>query len=361
MNARCASQLGKLVLALVFMMGLAARGTRADVATLKNGDRITGTLVTVTAGTLELKSDVLGDLKIPLAKVATFTADKPVVVVVKGQSAIHGQLELTASGDWLVTENGKSQTIAPANTPLVMPADAYQTLMEHHAAPWQDWKGAASLGYSIQRGDQQTNSFATTVSAVRERPATPVFESHWRTNFNLTTLLSHDSQAGVSVTSNTLSTSLRQDYLFMPSNFVFGLAEIDHVGAQGLYLRQTFGGGVGHDFIKNSKFTFSMLGGITFVHEKFFTGVYDQTAAAFIGERFGMQISKAVRLDHSFNVYPNLSRSGQYRFDTTTTLSAKLSNRFSLNTGVVDLYLSNPALGSQNNNVAFTTGLGYAF
>ena len=348
-------------MAFVCAFASAAAVTRADVVTLKNGDRVTGTLVSVTGGTLELKSDVLGDLKIPLAKIATFTADKPVVVVVKGQSAIHGQLELTASGDWQVTENGKSQSIAAANAQLVMPADAYQTLMDHHAAPWQDWKGTASLGYSIQRGDQQTNNFATTVAAVRERPATPMFESHWRTNFGLTTLLSHDSQAGVSVTSNTLTTSLRQDYLFTPANFVFALAQIDHVGAQGLYLRQTYGGGVGHDFINTPKLTFSVLGGLTFVHEKFFTGVYDQNAAAFIGERFGVQLSKAVRLDHSFNTYPNVSNTGQYRFDTATTLSAKLSNRFSLNTGVVDLYLSNPPLGSQNNNVAFTTGLGYTF
>jgi putative salt-induced outer membrane protein YdiY len=343
------------------MFATAAKDVRADVVTLKNGDRVTGTMVSVKGGTLELKSDVLGDLMIPLSKVATFSAEKPAVVVVKGQNPKHGQLELASSGDWQITENGKSESIAAANAELVMPADTYQALTEHHAEPWQDWKGSASLGYSIQRGDQQTNSFATTVAAVRERPATPLFERHWRTNFNLTTLLSHDSQAGVSVTSNTLSTGVRQDYLFTPSNFVFGLAEIDHVGAQGLYLRQTYGAGAGHDFIKNSRYTFSMLAGITFVHEKFFTGMYDQNPAAFLGERFGVQITKAVRLDHSLNVYPNLSAAGEYRFDTTTSLSAKLSNRFSLNTGVVDLYLSNPALGSQKNNIAFTTGLGYAF
>jgi putative salt-induced outer membrane protein YdiY len=361
MNARHPNHSRKAILGVILLLALAAGAVRADVVTLKNGDRVTGTLVSVKGGTLELKSDILGDLMIPLAKIATFSAEKPVAVVLKGQAAVHGQLELTTSGDWQVTEGGKSQTIPSSSTELVMPADAYTALMDHNAAVWQDWKGSASLGYSIQRGDQATNSFATTVAAVRERPATPIFKSHWRTNFALSTLLSHDSQAGVSVTSNTLSTSIRQDYLFTPSNFVFGLAEIDHVGAQGLYLRQTYGGGLGHDFFKTPKYTFSVLGGITFVHEKFFTGVYDQNAAAFLGERFSYQISKAVRIDHGLNVYPNLSAAGQYRFDTNTTLSAKISNRFSLNTGVVDLYLSNPATGSQKNNIAFTTGLGYTF
>ena len=361
MSAHRGKDILKAILAIVFMLVLGASAARADAVTLKNGDRVTGTLVSVKGGTLELKSDALGDLMIPLAKVATFTAEKPVAVVVKGQAAMVGKLELSESGNWVVTENGKSQTIPGAAPELVMPADAYQALMEHNAPVWKDWKGAVSLGYSVQRGDQNTSSFATTVVAVRERPATPIFERHWRTNFNLTTLLSHNTQAGTSITSNTLTTAIRQDYLFSASNFVFGLAEIDHVGAQGLYLRQTYGGGVGHDLIKTPRATFSVLGGITFVHEKFFTGEYDQNAAAFIGERFGYQISKAVRIDHSFNIYPNLSVTGQYRFDTTTTLSAKLSTRFSLNTGVVDLYLSNPAMGSEQNNIAFTTGLGYTF
>ncbi len=53
------------VLALLFLVNVA----RADVVTLKNGDRITGTLVTIKGGTLQLKSDILGDLSIPMAKV----------------------------------------------------------------------------------------------------------------------------------------------------------------------------------------------------------------------------------------------------------------------------------------------------
>ncbi len=83
-----------------FLMGVLAIisfaiGAHADVVTLKNGDRITGTLVTIKGGTLQLKSDMLGDLSIPMAKVATCTVDKPVAVIVKGKEPIQGTLELT--------------------------------------------------------------------------------------------------------------------------------------------------------------------------------------------------------------------------------------------------------------------------
>ena len=351
--------------ALVVLISFAATGL-ADVVTLKNGDRVTGTLVSVKGGDLQLKSDMLGDLTIPMAKVSSFSAAKPAVVVVKDQSPLQGQLELDPSGNWRVTSNGKAETVTASTVDLIMPADTYQKLVEYTARPWQNWKGNASLGYSIQRGDQQTSSFAASLTSVRERPETPTFERHWRTDYTLTTLLSgatQTSSTGVTqtVNSRTFSTNLRQDYVFTATNFVFGFAQFDHVGAEGLYLRQTYGGGYGHDLIKTSRTDFSLLGGITYVHEKFFTGASDSSPQALAGEKLGIQITKRVRLDHDVNFYPDLSNGGQYRFDTATTLSAKLNSKFSLNTGVIDLYLSNPAAGSKKNNVNFTTGIGYTF
>lgn len=334
---------------------------QADVVTLKNGDRVTGTLVDVKDGNLDLKSDILGSLSIPLKQVTSYSAEKPVAVVRKGHETVQGQLELEPSGDWQVTTNGKAQTVAAASADLIMPAADYQKLEEHTAKPWQDWKGAASLGYGLQHGDQETRTFTTTINMVRERPATPLFSPHWRTNFDLATLLSNSTANGAFVDSHTLTTDVRPQYLFTENNFVFGLVQFDHISTQSLYLRQTYGGGYGRDVKKTARTTFSLLGGITYVHEKFFDGTWDNSAQALIGEILGYQISKRVRLDHDFNFYPNLSDTGQYRFDTATTISAKVAGKFSLNAGVIDLYLSNPPLGSQKNSVIFTTGIGYTF
>jgi putative salt-induced outer membrane protein YdiY len=339
----------------------AAMLAQADVVTLKNGDRVTGTLVDVKGGNLDLKSEILGSLTIPLAQVTSYSVEKPVAVVRKGQATVEGQLALEPSGDWQVTTNGKAQTMTAASVDLIMPAADYQKLEEHTAKPWQDWKGGASLGYGLQHGDQQTRTFTTTVNIVRERPETPIFSPHWRTYFDLTTLLSNSSANGAFVDSHTLSTDVRPQYLFTENNFVFGLVQFDHVSTQGLYWRQTYGGGLGRDVKKTSRTIFSLLGGVTYVHEKFYDGTWDDSAQGLVGEKLGYQISKRVRLDHDFNFYPNLSDTGQYRFDTATTLSAKLAGKFSLNTGVLDLYLSNPPVGSRKNSVTFTTGIGYTF
>jgi putative salt-induced outer membrane protein YdiY len=349
-----------LCMALAFL-SLAAIA-EADVVSLKNGDRVTGALVNVKDGNLDLKSDLLGDLTIPLKQVASFSTEKPVAVVVKGQTQpAEGQLSLEPSGDWQVTAAGKSQTIAAAQVGVIMPAEAYQKLVGTSPKLWQAWTGSAGLGYALQRGNQQTNTFSTNLSAFRERPETPVFQRHWRTNYTLTALLAHATEDGSTITSNTFTTNLRQDYLFTPNDFVFGFFEFDHIGPSGLYLRQSYGGGYGHDVIKTSRTTFSLLGGLDYVHEKFFDGSSDESAEALAGEKLGIQFTERVRLDHNLNFYPDLSNGGQYRFDTTTTLSAKLNTKFSLNAGVIDLYLSNPPPGNRKNNVSFTTGIGYTF
>lgn len=351
----------RIAITIFALLSFAAAAAQADIVTLKNGDRVTGTFAGEKGGKLQLKSDVLGDLSIPVDKIASFSAEKPVAVIVKGQKPIEGQLELTPSGEWEVTVAGKSQNIAASGVDMIMVAAEYEALENHNAKLWQDWKGASTLGYSIQRGDQDTSNLAITVAAVRERPDGPIFHRHFRTNFGLTTLLSKSTQGATSITSNTLDTSIREDYLFSPDNFVFVIGGLDHIGSQGLYLRETFGGGYGRTLIDRSRVNFSVIAGVTFVHEKFFTGANDQTAAVLVGEKLGIQISRRVRLDHNLNFYPNLSNTGQYRFDTTTGLTANLSKRFSLNTSLIDLYLTNPAAGSHKNNVAFTTGIGYAF
>ncbi|MGA2984886.1 MAG: DUF481 domain-containing protein [Terriglobia bacterium] len=351
----------KLALTSLLALLCLARIGVADIVTLKNGDRVTGTLVTIKGGTLQLKSDILGDLSIPMAKVATYSVDKPVAIIIKGKEPVQGTLELTPSGDWQVKANGQTQTFTAATVDTIMPEDTYQKLVVVRPTPWQAWKGNASLGETLQHGNQQTNTFTTTINAVRERPAAPIFQEHTRTNFGIMALLSHANEDDNSITSRTFSSNLREDFLFTPDNFAFGMVQLDHISTEGLYLRQTYGGGFGRDVIKNPRTTFTLISGLTAQHEKFFSGGEDETLNGLVGEKLGEQFTKRIRFDQSLNFYPNFTEGGEYRFDTSATLSIKLFNKFSLTTSAIDLYLSNPPAGNEKNNITLSTGIGYTF
>jgi hypothetical protein len=164
------------------------------------------------------------------------------------------------------------------------------------------------------------------------------------------------------IANNSFTSALRQDLLFTSSNFVFTLGQLDHIAAQNLQLRQTYGAGFGRDIKRGSRTQFSVLGGSTLVIEQFQDGTRRENMEGLIGEKLGLGLSSRVRLQHFANFYPNLTASGQFRFETITTLSTHLFSHLSFNTSFADRYLSQPPVASsQSNEVTFTTGLGYNF
>jgi putative salt-induced outer membrane protein YdiY len=339
-----------------------AAAADADIVVLKNGDRLTGTLLTISGSTLNLQTEGLGTLTIAISRVAYVWMAQIVTMVVRGQPPLRGELTLGAAGTWELTDGrGETHTIDAASVNVILPAARYEAIVDHQAHAWQDWTGTITAGYSLQRGNQQTNTFSGSVDARRERPPAPIFEAHWRTNVRLTTLLSNAIEDDTSIGSNTLSSSVRQDRLFAPGNFVFGIIQFDHVGTEGLSGRQTYGGGTGYDLTRTRRGTLSLFAGLTAVREMFVTGGDQQTAQIIVGEKLRYQLTPRVRIDHTANAYPNLTVTGQYHFDTNTTIDIKLTNRFSFNTGLIDLYLTNPAPGSRRNNFALTSGIAATF
>jgi putative salt-induced outer membrane protein YdiY len=242
-----------------------------------------------------------------------------------------------------------------------MPADTYHRLVEVSPKPWEAWTGTATVGDNLQHGNQETNTVTSAISMVHEREEAPIFRPHLRTNFGYAGLFSHATQSSSFVTSRTLSSNLREDILLTPRDFLFGVAQFEHVSTSGLYLRQTYGGGFGFNVIQTSRTTFDLTGGLTFQHQKFFNGSFEQGATALAGEKIGEQLTKRIRFDHTLTFYPDFSQLGQYRFDTTTTLTLKLSSHFSLVSSAIDLFLSNPPPHNQRNNITLTTGVGYTF
>lgn len=357
----------KRIVCLLIGVALAAISARAAVVVLKNGERFEGHWVNVQNGNLTFKSDTLGQVTIPVGKIRSFSPSRPAVIVRNNKSTATGEVRLLPSGDWQVRQNGQNQIVHATDIQIILPQSDYTALVNHKAAPWQDWKGGANFGYNLQRGDQQTSVISANVAAIREGPEAPIFVRHFRTNYSLLMLFSKVRQSGAEISSNTLTTNLREDYLLAPNDFVFVSAELDHVQAQGLYLRQVYGGGFGRDLIHNSRTVFSVLGGLTFVNQKLY-GVAPlpappatQSAELLLGEALDTALTKRIHFTHFLNFYPNLSNTGQYYFNTTSGLAMKLTSRFTANLTFVDNYLSNPPVGSHSNNVGLTVGLGFTF
>lgn len=343
---------------------LAATAATADVVTFKNGDRLSGRWARVEGNSLIFKSDSVGTVTIPLKKIESFSSTKPCVALLKGGQTIRGLMFLLPTGNWEFAVSSGLESIPHSDVMAILPEKTYRELGgEHHTQPWANWRGSTNFGYSLERGDTQSGTISTSVTADRIQPNLPGFPTRWRTHYNLQMLLAHAETVatGATVQSNTLTTSARQDYLFSPHKFIYGQIEFDHIQPQDLILRQTYGGGFGKDVRDTPRMRLSLLTGVTYVNEDYNNVPRRQSMDGFVGEQLGYTLTSRLRLTNKLDIYPNLIGAGLFRADTTDGLIFQLNHRLSLNTSVVDFYLARPPAGSKANNFTATTGLGINF
>jgi putative salt-induced outer membrane protein YdiY len=349
------------VLMAIFLV--AAAEARPDVVHFKNGDQLTGELERVQGNKVVLKTEMIGEVRIPMDKVASYTSAGPAVVLVKEQKEVRGTVTLLPGGDWQVHTSSGPQVVQAKSVQIIYPAKTYDEKgYGNRPKVWQDWGGKGALGFSQVRGDQTSRTFSLNFNATRRLPMLPELTEHSRTNFFLSTLFAKSQDAqGNQLSTNNVSSGIRQDFKITDKNFWFLLAQLDHASTQSLDLRQTYGAGLGRDLLRRSNMELQALGGVTYVREHFQGQVFNRNAEALAGEKFSWKMTNWLSLDHALSFYPNLTDGGNYRFDTMTGLNTKITRHWSFSTSYGDHYLSNPLPGHRKNEVIITTGVGVSF
>jgi hypothetical protein len=351
------------VLALLFLC--TASLAWGEEMHLKDGNVIKGSFQRLEGGNILFKTSSMGTLTVPVANVESFTSESKVVVVLKSGKIAEGTFSVTKTGGWQLQTATGVATLQPGDVLAAYPTDTYMKQNPSgRRAPWRDWKGSGSLGYVVQESSQHSASFSTGFNAARTEPKLEGLPPRRRSSlsFNMA-FINLTNAAGVKTSDNTLNSFARQDFFFggEASNFLFVEGAFDHIESQQLSLRQTYGGGLGRDLIRRPRFTMSIRGGLTYVRTSFETGELRNDMEALAGEKVTLTIFKHLNLNHAFDVYPNLTSAGNYRFDTITTLSLPIYHRFSFQISLTDNFLSNPIPGTERNNLIMSTGLGINF
>ena len=240
--------------------------------------------------------------------------------------------------------------------------------LHHPQEIWQGWNGTGSLGFSMTTGDTQSRSISANLHAVRGGKKGKHGRPKWKTLVNATLLFSHSSSnSGAVIQSDTVSGGVREDRALDKRNFLFAMAQLDYIQPQGIRLRQTYGGGYGRDLWQTKRLTFSGLLGMTYVHTAFApvvgapVALTQSSAELLVGENLTLTLAHGMKIIHDLEFYPNLSQTGQYRFDTNTAFAAPISKRLSFTLSYVEFYLSNPLAGNHKNNSTLAAGLGVTF
>ena len=241
-------------ISLMVASALAATGAAttalADTVTLRNGDRITGSVVRKEAETLIFRTSYAGEIKITWADVAALQTDKPVEVQLEDGSNFAARLAADKSG---VASIAGAPVAREQSLPLGRIAFINPT-------PEQSGKGVAyrrrvNLAANLVRGNTDSGrlvgegEFVARAKMYRYRLWG---QGTW-------------ASEGDATTESNWRTTGSYDWFVRPHQFIYGRMSFEQDEFRDIKLRSQFGGGYGYQFLDTADTELSVQAGPNFV------------------------------------------------------------------------------------------------
>jgi hypothetical protein len=363
-------------LLLLMTMALLCRVLFADQVFLKNGDRLTGTIVKSDAKTLVLKTEAAGDVTFQWSAIGTLNSTQPLHVglaggqmVVGPVAAKDGQIQITTQTAGVVSASRDSVQVIRSESEQASYDAAIERLQ--HPRLGDFWSGTLDTGLSLTRGNSAILSYTLAGRAIRktERDKITVYTTAVYGKNNTTSpsqVIAHQITGGV-----------RADIDFSARWFAFAATDFNSNALQNLNLQNVVDGGIGGHLIKTKNTQFDFFAGAGYNQEFFgaytlpnpapppatlaFAAATQRNAEANMGEEFDTKLGSRSTFSETFNYFPNLSGPSGYRYTFNSALSTAISRwlgwQFSLN----DNFLSNPPTGIKRNDLLLSSGLRLTF
>jgi putative salt-induced outer membrane protein YdiY len=360
------------VLAVVAFFGFS--GTLfADQVTLKNGDRLTGTVVKSDGKTLVLHTDAADDVTIKFDAIQDIKTEAELHVTVKSGKTAVGPVTTTDGKLEIATKTSGTVETPKADVTLIR-NDAEQAAYEKslHPGLLHGWQGGINVGFSVARGNSETENLALAFNAVHPtlNDKITLYANSINTTNNLAT---------PSTVANLTTGGFRYDWNIDPKVFVFGAADYMANALQFLDLRQVYSGGFGFHAIKSDATVLDFLGGLNYTHETYSNGnllvpgtattppifasygITNRFLAITLGEQLTQKMGKSTVLTQTAGFFPDLQQTGEYRFTFNLGTVTKFNSWLGWQNQFSDIYVTNPPIAAKKNDVLFTTGLNISF
>ncbi len=336
------------VLSALVIVALAASPAFGDTVKLKNGDTLTGKVVSILDGKLTLATDAAGEIKLDVAQVETLSTDAPITVELPGGATFSGKAVAAAGGNITVEADGVgTQTVALGAAAINKPAK-----------PARAWTGSVAGAATWTRGNTYTQTVALDVNAVNRGEIDRLTFSGW-----YRTGRQKDQNTGVTSTSERrLGAGLKYDYFMAEKAYWYAnmLAEKNAIAA--LDLRFVAGLGLGWQFIENATTNLNAEAGLSWFSENYSNGTssVDEIAAR-----------AAFHFDHKFDEVHSMFDDTEffkifgdprdYLVKTKGGFRQNFSASFFAQEWAEFYWDPTPAAGKKRTDVTYFVGVGWNF
>lgn len=336
----------------------AAQALWADQITLKNGDRLTGSIVKSDAKELLLETPTAAKVTIQWDSISSITADGPVYINTSDDQTIAGSFRTENNNLVVTTQTAGTVTVPLANVRALRNQEeqlAYETEAERLRNPRliDLWSGFLDFGYASARGNANTQSFtlATRADRVTSRDKITVF-------FN-SIFASTSTVPPKQTTANSKIGGVTYDLNITDKWFAWGAVTLESDQFQELDLRFVPAGGIGHHTINTENTKLDLRVGASYNREFFYT--QDRSSMEIVlGDDFTHNFSKTTVFQQNLRIYPNASN-GAFRANFVASLATEIKNWFALQFSFTDRYISNPVEGRKTNDLTVSAGIRLSF
>jgi hypothetical protein len=347
-----------------------------DVLVFNNGDQLSGTLERSAGGSIVFKSDMAGEITVPVDKIkelrtqgsfAVLKHNDPVAV---SRKVVPGKIVLNSTEVSVVTnQNGSGSSVPMKDVAYLIDADTFNRDLAHSVSPWQGWGGTVNLGTSFSQSTIHGGSLTGGFALFRQVPVLTYFRARNKTTLNfqenygvLTTpaVLAGTTTDAQSKT-NIMHADAERDEYFTKTFFVLAETSFDHNYSQSMDLQQIYGGGFGWTAFNTGKHQLDLKADVHYEKQQFFDRSIDQNL---IGSTFSESYRRTLPLKMTFTeqaaILPAWNNLNAYSATGTSTLVAPVFRRLAMNVTAADSFINNPSPGYQKNSFTFSTGLTYS-
>ncbi len=347
-----------------------------DVLVFTNGDQLTGKFLKAVGDTITFKSEMAGELNVPLAKIKELRSGGQFAVLRKDVPAAKvraktGTIEITDGKLAVTRPPDQIETVPSEQLAYVIDEPSYTRAFDNKGSFLSGWNGSVTGGATIIRATQNGTTVSASAALVREVPGVAFLPPHNRTLFNLaeaygklttpvipqTTPPSPDSV----VKTNIFHTDAEFDRYFSPRLYALADTAFDHNFSQGLQLQQLYGAGLGYTAIKQVQQQLDLKAEVHYQKQRFIGDVGNQNLiGALFGESYRRNLPLKLVFTESGTVDPAFNNTDAYSAHFQAALAIPAYKRLSFSVSGSDDYLHNPPFGYRNNSVQFVTGITYS-
>lgn len=221
------------------------------------------------------------------------------------------------------------------------------------------WRATIGLAASYASGNTDARSFSLNTDAVRAT--------------------AHDRTAGYAraiygktdgtTTAELYGLGARYELNVSARTYTFGQLDFLRDEPANLKSRASVAGGLGYKLVDTAEDKFDVFAGLGYTHDRYFSAtiVADELRSSYghpeanLGEESNHRLTPTTNFRQKFVVYPDLSKTGEYRAVFDAAIAVAINRTMDLTAGLNFRYNSDPGSGLENSDTLFLTGLTVKF